>query len=77
MMAHAYKHKQIPESQYARKFTQAIEASLVKRLYFDYLRIYKVPGAMILNDARGCFDRMVLLVGSLAFRRLGVPWRAI
>ena len=51
MMANAYRHRQILESQYARKYTQAIEAVLVKRLYFDYLRIYKVPGAIISNDA--------------------------
>ena len=77
MMDNAYEHKQIPESQYARKFTQAIKAVFIKRLYFDYLRIYKQPGAIVSNDARGCFDRMVLAIGSLAFRRLGVPWRAV
>ena len=53
MMVHAYKHGQIPESQYAQKDTQAIEAVLVKRLYFDYLQIYKVPGSIISNDAFG------------------------
>ena len=77
MMAKAYKLGLVPESQYARKHTQAIEAVLIKRLYFDFLRIYKHPGAIIFNDTRGCFDRMVLAIGSLAFRRLGVPWRAV
>ena len=77
MMAKAYEIGLVPESQYARKHTQAIEAVLIKRLYFDFLCIYKHPGALIFNNARGCFDRMVLAIGSLAFRRLGVPWRAV
>ena len=77
IIQNAYKHKQVPESQYARKHTQAIEAVLVKRLYFDYLRIYKLPGVIISNNARGCFDQMILSIGSLAFRRLGVPWKAV
>ena len=56
MMNKAYKHNLVLESQYARKHTQAIEAVLIKRLYFDYLRIYKYPGVIVSNDTRGCFD---------------------
>ena len=77
MMNNAYKYKLIPESQYARKYTQSIEAVVVKRLFYDGVRIYKTPGVMISNDARGCFDRIVLAIGALAMRRLGVPWTAI
>ena len=67
MMKNAYKHQQIPESQYARKITQVIKAVLMKRLYFDYLWIYKFPGAIVSNDARGCYDRMVLAIVLLSF----------
>ena len=77
MMNNAYKYKLIPESQYARKHTQSIEAVVVKRLFYDGIRIYKTPGVIISNDARGCFDRIVLAIGALAMRRLGVPWKAI
>ena len=77
MMANAYKHGQVPESQYARKYMQAIKAVLSKRLYFDYLRVYKVPGTIISNNTQGCFDRMVLALGSIAFWRLGIPWRLV
>ena len=42
MMASAMKLNQIPEAQYAKKRSQAIEAVAVKRLFFDYLRLYKI-----------------------------------
>ena len=77
MMDNTYKHGQVLESQYARKHTQAIKAVLIKHLYFDYLWIYKCPGVIISNSAGGCFDRMALAVGSLAFCCLGVPWQAV
>ena len=37
----------------------------------------KIPGVVISNDARGCFDRMALAIGAIAFLRLGVPRQAI
>ena len=63
MMTHAHNNKKILESQYAGKFVISIEAVIVKRLFYDELRTYKHQGAMISNDACGCFDQMVLSLG--------------
>ena len=76
-MQHAMEHDQIPASQYAKKHSRPIEAVLLKWLYYDFLRITKTPGIVISNDARGCFDRMALAIGAIAFMRLGVPRNAI
>ena len=76
-MDRASETNQIPQSQYAKKRSRPIEAVLLKRLFYDYLRIMKTAGIVISNDARGCFDRMALAIGAIAFRRLGVPWNAI
>ena len=76
-MEQARIHGEIPNSQYAKKYSQAIDAAMVKGLFFDYLRIYKLPGIMICNDARGCFDRMALIVGSLCFHRLKIPHQEV
>ena len=66
-------YNEMPNSQYAKKYSQDIDAIVIKRLFFDYLRIYKLPGAMIANDARDCFDHMALTIGSLCFQQLKVP----
>ena len=76
-MDRAFATNQIPPSQYAKKRSQPIKAVLLKRLFYDYLQIMKIPGVVISNDARGCFDQMALAIGAIAFRRLGVPWTAI
>ena len=52
MMNNAYKNKQVLESQYAQKCTQAIKAVVVKRIFFNGIQIYKIPGVMILNNAQ-------------------------
>ena len=52
-MTHPIEYNQMPKSQYAKKYSQAIDAVMVKRLFFDYLRIFKIPGIMISNDACG------------------------
>ena len=67
------KHGKIPPEQYAAKGRKGIDAVLVKRLFYDLLRIAHIAGALIANDARGCFDRMTLLISSLCLRRMGAP----
>ena len=57
MMANAMALNQIPESQYAKKRSRSIEAVALKRLFFDYLRIYKIAGVIISNDARVILTR--------------------
>ena len=64
--------KLIPASQYAKKGSKAIEAAVVKILYFDILRQNKSPGIFLASDLHQCFDRMAHPVASLAVQRLGV-----
>ena len=72
MMSTAMSNSLIPSSQYATKGNRAIEAAVVKVLYFDYLRINKRQGAFLAMDLMQCFDRMAHPVSSLATQRLGV-----
>ena len=73
MMTSAINTGSIPVSQYATKGKRSIEAAIVKTLYFDYLRVYKLDGAFIAMDLMQCFDRMAHPISSLATQRLGVP----
>ena len=75
-MDNALQHGIIPDAQYAKKRSQAIEAVLMKRLVYDYMRI-KTTGVVISNDARGCFDRMALPIGLLVLQQLGTPKQVI
>ena len=63
----------IPQSQYAKRGSKAIEAAIVKVLFFDHIRQNKQPGIIFASDLMQCFDRMAHPVCSLVFRRLGVP----
>ena len=63
----------IPQSQYAKRGSKAIEAALVKVLFFDHIRQNKKPGIIFASDLMQCFDRMAHPVCSLVSRRLGVP----
>ena len=54
------------------KKSRAIEAALVKVLFFDYLRQTRKPGVIFASDLMQCFDRMAHPVCSLVSRRLGV-----
>lgn len=69
----AITNKLIPDSQYAKRGSRAIEAALVKVLFFDHIRQNKKPGIIIASDLMQCFDRMAHPVCSLVSRRLGVP----
>ena len=62
----------IPNSQYAKKGNRAIEAAIVKVLFYDYLRLTRRNGSFIMMDLKNCFDRMAHPVTSLAVQRLGV-----
>ena len=65
MNSTAINYKQIPESQYAKKNSKAIEAAIVKILFFDYLRQTRKPGIFFASDLMQCFDRMAHPVFSL------------
>ena len=51
---------------------------MVKRLVYVHMKMYKTSGIVISKDAcGGCFERMALPIGLLAFQRLGAPKQAI
>jgi hypothetical protein len=74
LMYHAEEQSLIAPEQYgSRKALSAIEHCANKRLTFDIIRQTKVPAALCSNDAKGCYDRIVHAVATLAMRRLGLP----
>ena len=72
MMINAIEHNAIPESQYSKKGSRAIEGVLVKVLFFDYLRLNKINGAFAAMDLMQCFDRMAHPVSALCSQRVGI-----
>ena len=73
MMNRAMALHLIPESQYAKKGSQCIDAALVKILFFEHLRLRRINGTFMTKDLMQCFDRMAHPVAALCTRRLGVP----
>jgi hypothetical protein len=74
MMHFAEQSKILAREQYgSRKHHQAITAALNKRLTMDLLRQRRQAGALNVNDAKSCYDRIVHNIASLAIRRTGMP----
>jgi hypothetical protein len=57
----------------SRKSKSAIEHALNKRLTIDVARQTKTPAVYIANDAKSCYDRILLMVAYLTMRHMGVP----
>ena len=74
MMNHAEIHGMIAKEQYgSRKGHCSIDHAVNKRLTFDLLRLYRLPGALCSNDAKSCYDRVLHSIAALAMKRLGIP----
>ena len=56
----------------SRKEKSAIEHALNKRLTIDIARQTKTPAVYIANDAKSCYDRILLMVAYLTMRHMGV-----
>lgn len=52
------------------------ELLLTKHLQYAILRLLKQNGSLFDNDAKSCFDRIVMPVTSLAAQQLGMPPKA-
>ena len=72
MMHRAVDNNLLHDSQYAQPGKRAVEAALVKVLFFDHLRVSKTPGTLTMNDLMQCFDRMTHNACAIATRRFGV-----
>jgi hypothetical protein len=72
-MARAEILQMIPEEQSgSRKKHQAILAALMKVLTMDLSRRRRLPMALCSNDAKSCYDRIVLWIAALCLLRVGV-----
>ena len=74
MIDNAMKHDQIHPSAYGSVPERtAQDAVMEKTLSMDILRVTKKTGAIFDCDAKGCYDRIVASLQTVASRRLGVP----
>jgi hypothetical protein len=61
----------------ARPRRMTIDALLLARFEKDLIRQLKINSAHMDNDATGCYDRIIVSLGMIACRRLGMPSSAI
>ena len=74
MLSNAEEAQATPEEHTgSRKGFKAPLTVLNKRLYFDILRQLKQSGAILSNDAKSCYDRIVHAPASMGMQRWGVP----
>ena len=57
----------------SRKEKSAIEHALNKRITIDIARQSKTPAVYIANDAKSCYDRILLMVAYLTMRQMNIP----
>jgi len=60
-----------PEQYGSRKEKSAAIQCLNKRLLYDYVRCNHIPMALCSNNAKSCYDWIVLIVAALCLCRLG------
>jgi hypothetical protein len=74
MMSLAEAHAIVaPEQEGSRKVFQASYVALNKQLTYDLSRQLKHPMTLCSNDAKSCYDRIVLSVASLSIQRTTLP----
>ena len=65
------------EAQYgSRPNKSTTDVILFKHLTYGIWRLTKTDAASFDNDAKACYDRIVMLFGSLCSRRMGMPKQA-
>ena len=57
----------------SRKAKSALEHALNKRLILDLARQKKCNAIYLTNDAKSCYDRILLMVAYMTMRRFGIP----
>jgi len=55
----------------SRKYKSAIHQCLNKQLFYDIVRFKRQPAALCSNDAKSCYDRIILLAAALCLCRVG------
>jgi len=78
IMAKAKQKKVLVIEQYgSRKGKAAGIQCLNKRLFYGYVRARRIPAALCSNDAKSCYDRIILIIAALCLCRLGAPMKAM
>jgi len=78
VMFHAKKLKLVAKEQYgSHKEKAATIQCLNKRLLYDYVWIQHTPKSICLNDAKSCYDQIILMVTALCLCCLGAPKAAV
>ena len=78
VMFHVEEKQQMAKEQYgSRKEKSANIQCLNKRLLYDYVRYTHESMALCSNNAKSCYDWIVLVVTALCLCRLGAPKPAI
>ena len=73
MMEFGERHGILAKEQYgSRKNKSAIEHALNKRLVLDIIRQKKLPAIYCANDAKSCYDRILMMVSYLTMRKFGI-----
>ena len=73
-MRNALKHNVMCRENFGGiKDRNQVEAALIKLLFYDTARQRKIPCCLCSNDAKACYNRIIHVVMSLCFQRLGVP----
>ena len=74
LLAHAESASAVaPEQHGSRKHHKAINTCLNKKLLCDTLRQKRRAGAVAMNDARGCYDRICHSIAVLTLMSFGLP----
>lgn len=74
MMAYGEKYGMLAPEQFgSRQHKSAIEHATNKRLVMDINRQSGTNSVYVANDAKACYDRILLMVAYLTMRKFGVP----
>lgn len=78
MLQNAELFDALADEQYGgRKNIAAIDQCFNKRITLDLIRQLKIDAAICSNDAKGCYDRIIHGIASLAMQRVGIKRPAI
>ncbi len=78
MMRLAEEQNLIALEQYgSRKYKAANTQCLNKCLFYDLHCFLQTPTALCSNDAKSCYDRILLIIAALSLCRLGAPHSAV
>ena len=73
MMRYGEKNNLLAKEQYGgRKKKSAGQHALNKRLILDYIRLQKLSAILIANDARSCYDRIIIMVSFITMLNFGI-----